>query len=721
MSRIHGKSLAALVAFSVLPTSSALAGGTAVDATLSWARVAVGASSGTQRGQPQEERLAWYSLVQSPEASWIRLEFGPDSSLAAALDASQSGSYIRITSLEDGAEQVLDAQGLAQWHHTSAYFNGSAVIVELITGRNAAANVVSIASAQVGEDQPMMRSQCGADDRTPSADPRVGRIVPVGCTGWIVDDANHMLLSAGHCPAGGGFSVLQFNVPRSNSNGTIVNPPPEDQYAIDASSVQFANGGIGNDWCYFGVFPNSNTGLTPFRKQQASFRIGTPPVAGATLRVTGFGAAFGTLNQTNQTSVGPLSASSESTSAPATLQYAVDTNGGNSGSPLILEGQGTVVGIHTHAGCTLGGGANNGTSIALASLQAALANPQGVCKPMTFDFPAGLPAALDSAGGQEILMTATSPAGASAPAAVKMLWKYEGDASASAIDGVLVSGTTYRFVTPAFDCGERVLYGFSARMGAAGGMGTWPASLPRQWISAPTSSLDLVLWADDFETDRSWATSAQDATDGFWVRGTPYGGGFQGDPLIDADGSGRCFVTGNIEGSSVLNGSVTLTSPPLDATMAINPTIAYARWFANLTNSIPDQGTMTVELSSDDGQTWVEVETVGPAGTTPGWVTRTVSVLDHVDPSSTLRVRFTVRNTDPANVVEAGVDAVRLLADNALGWCGPMGDFNNDGVVDGQDLGILLLQWGLGGITDLDGDGITDAADLGLLLLSYTG
>jgi hypothetical protein len=50
-----------------------------------------------------------------------------------------------------------------------------------------------------------------------------------------------------------------------------------------------------------------------------------------------------------------------------------------------------------------------------------------------------------------------------------------------------------------------------------------------------------------------------------------------------------------------------------------------------------------------------------------------------------------------------------------------MGDFNNDGVVDGQDLGILLLQWGLGGITDLDGDGITDAADLGLLLLSYTG
>ena len=56
----------------------------------------------------------------------------------------------------------------------------------------------------------------------------------------------------------------------SNSNGSLNNPPPEDQYSTDNSSRQFVNGGIGNDWAYFGTFPNSNTGLTPAEALVAS-------------------------------------------------------------------------------------------------------------------------------------------------------------------------------------------------------------------------------------------------------------------------------------------------------------------------------------------------------------------------------------------------------------------------------------------------------------------
>lgn len=43
------------------------------------------------------------------------------------------------------------------------------------------------------------------------------------------------------------------------------------------------------------------------------------------------------------------------------------------------------------------------------------------------------------------------------------------------------------------------------------------------------------------------------------------------------------------------------------------------------------------------------------------------------------------------------------------------GDFNDDGVVDGADLGALLGAWGTDG-GDLNDDGITDGADLGVLL-----
>lgn len=45
-------------------------------------------------------------------------------------------------------------------------------------------------------------------------------------------------------------------------------------------------------------------------------------------------------------------------------------------------------------------------------------------------------------------------------------------------------------------------------------------------------------------------------------------------------------------------------------------------------------------------------------------------------------------------------------------------DLNNDGVVDGADLGLLLGSWGTSG-GDVSGDGLTNGADLGLLLGAF--
>lgn len=656
-----------------LPSLAMAGGGTPIiDAQFTWSESKVGASSGIQRGVADQEKLAWYSLVQAPQGSWLRLEFAAGATLATAANDLETDSFIRVTSLEDGAEQVLTAETLAQWHNTSAYFNGNSVIVELISGKNTDFNSITIKTTQVGDDPVISKSQCGdVDDRVASIDPRVCRITSVGCTGWMINDANHMLLTAGHCPAAAGFSVAQFNVPLSNSFGGIVNPPPQDQYSIDTTSIQYTNGGVGNDWCYFGVFPNSNTGLTPFQKQQAAFTVAAPPaITGNTIRITGFGVDTGTANQTNQTSTGAFTYNTGTT-----LKYSVDTTGGNSGSPVIVEGLGQAVGIHTHAGCTTGGGANQGTSYNLAALQSAIANPKGVCKSMTFAFPNGLPTQFNTAGGDEIVVALTSPVGATAPATAQMIWKYEGAATTSIITGVLVSGTTYVFTTPAFNCGARVLFGFSARMGSTGGLCTWPSALPQQWLAATASTTNLVLWSDNFQSDQSWTTSSVGATAGLWTRATPNGGGFTGDPLIDSDGSGQCFVTGNIEGNSVSNGSVTLTSPNMDATNAVNPYLAYSLWFTNNAGANPDQDVLVVELSSDAGETWTTVETVGPIGTSAGWMNRMIAVGDFVIPSSALRLRFTASNSSGASVVEAGVDGVRLLADNSLGWCGPQGDF----------------------------------------------
>ncbi len=75
------------------------------------------------------------------------------------------------------------------------------------------------------------------------------------------------------------------------------------------------------------------------------------------------------------------------------------------------------------------------------------------------------------------------------------------------------------------------------------------------------------------------------------------------------------------------------------------------------------------------------------------------------------------------------IDHCELLAmpsldsnhDDTLDQCSyAVGDFNLDGVINGADVGVLLLLWGTSDpLADLDRDGETDGADLGLLLLNW--
>ena len=66
--------------------------------------------------------------------------------------------------------------------------------------------------------------------------------------------------------------------------------------------------------------------------------------------------------------------------------------------------------------------------------------------------------------------------------------------------------------------------------------------------------------------------------------------------------------------------------------------------------------------------------------------------------------------------------AGRVNADGTIGNPPLVGDLNNDGVVNGADLGDLLGAWGAcpGCPADLNGDGLVDGADLGILLANWT-
>ena len=89
-------------------------------------------------------------------------------------------------------------------------------------------------------------------------------------------------------------------------------------------------------------------------------------------------------------------------------------------------------------------------------------------------------------------------------------------------------------------------------------------------------------------------------------------------------------------------------------------------------------------------------------------------VLPEVGPCR--QVSYFVRATDGASNVGEG--EVRNFETN--GQCGSAADLNGDGRVDGEDIGLFLLQWGGPGSADFNGDGLVDGADFGILLLEWT-
>jgi V8-like Glu-specific endopeptidase len=316
-------------------------------------------------------------MVDLPGAAWIRLHMA--GTTLAEDPVYQTGATLRITSVLDGAVQTMNARHLREWSYRSAYFNGDSVLVEVIADARTGKSRVIVDGATVGVPPAPEESQCGAvDDRVLSNDPRQARLVPIGCTGWLINDCKKCFLTAGHC-TGSSMQTAEFNVPLSNPNGSNNHPPPEDQYAVDFTSLQTNGGqGTGNDWGYFGVFPNSNTGLTPFEAMGDAYDISPatlPPFDSSdTIRITGYGNDFddNEFDNVQQTHTGPWELYTGNL-----LRYSVDTQGGNSGSPVEHEPSGLAIGIHTHAGCSSGG--NQGTALSHPALQTALSNPQGIC------------------------------------------------------------------------------------------------------------------------------------------------------------------------------------------------------------------------------------------------------------------------------------------------------------------------------------------------------
>jgi hypothetical protein len=141
---------------------------------------------------------------------------------------------------------------------------------------------------------------------------------------------------------------------------------------------------------------------------------------------------------------------------------------------------------------------------------------------------------------------------------------------------------------------------------------------------------------------------------------------------------------------------------------------------------VPTAGEWTFGTNSDDGSALYigeqivvlndglhgMVERTGSIGLEAGW--------------HQLRVEFFERGGGAGLIILAGgpdttydvIPEARLAHGGAIG---NSPDLNEDGFVNGADLGLLLALFGEPGPGDFDGNGTTNGGDLGILLAAWTG
>lgn len=215
--------------------------------------------------------------------------------------------------------------------------------------------------------------------------------------------------------------------------------------------------------------------------------------------------------------------------------------------------------------------------------------------------------------------------------------------------------------------GTTIEYFFEVRDGAEI-PSNWPEggpSTPRRAEVRRLLSLEEVegksaaRWQLGLDTD--------DAASGRWTIADPLGTYDQGHAIQPENDhspgvDGRCFVTANgTEGggvgeADVDNGCTTLVSPAFPLARWDRAYLRYARWYGE-SGGLPDD-TLQVDLSSDDGATWLPLERVIDADTS--WVEVEHALHDRITLSDQVRLRVRACDIRVQGVTEAALDDIAI-------------------------------------------------------------
>lgn len=238
---------------------------------------------------------------------------------------------------------------------------------------------------------------------------------------------------------------------------------------------------------------------------------------------------------------------------------------------------------------------------------------------------------------------------------------------------------------PDVGCGEVVQYYFSVLLDNGE-----TVTIPELGAQRPYESVYIaraLTMHDTMESDRGWVAGlpSDSASSGHWDRAMPEGTTHQ--PALDHSTDGvRCWVTDGRAGSDadefdVDGGETTIVSPRFSA---LDESVL-SFWFWQNPSS-QRQDVCRVGFSNDDGASWsyppyLRTETQGV------WTRRAYRLADYLEPTSTMRVRFSARDVREDSTVELAIDDIAV---GVPGCPANAADINADGSLNIFDVSKFI-------------------------------
>lgn len=217
------------------------------------------------------------------------------------------------------------------------------------------------------------------------------------------------------------------------------------------------------------------------------------------------------------------------------------------------------------------------------------------------------------------------------------------------------------------------------------------------WYILVGFDLQATEDGDNFSELGNWQVGVpgDNSTTGDWEYGVVIGSyGTPGDPgtIVQPNsqhtpGGELCWFTGNAAGTTaplgandVDGGRTTMQSAAIDLTGYTNPAFTYWRWYTNNAGANPSADWWQVQISNNNGASWVYVEST--KGTDRSWRRKAFRVQEYVAPTAQVRLRFIASDSIRPTVQNNGQSLIEAALDDIQLWDGDANTSSVDETID---------------------------------------